>query len=564
MELYSIKDLTFYYPERKAPALENINLKIEEGDFTVICGKSGCGKTTLLRHLKKVLSPHGRKYGDILFLNHSLEEMDLRAETENIGFVSQNPDNQIVTDKVWHELAFGLESLGFDNDTIRLRVAEMASFFGIEDWFSASTTALSGGQKQLLSLASVLAMQPKALILDEPTSQLDPIAASNFLNTVKRINHELGITIIMTEHRLEEVFPMADKVAVMENGRLLHYEAPDKLGKILYDTDNGLMQSLPSAVRIFSALEPYRTTSPLTVRDGRVRLNAFLGEQPVEKRSEVPTRKEIPSKILLELKDIWFKYEKDGPDILKGFTLEVPENQIYALMGGNGAGKTTVLSLITGLLKAYRGKIRLEKRRLEQYSRRELFEHFLGVLPQNPQSLFLRKTVELDLMEMLKGKGYDKTEIQKKIGAVSELTEIHHLLSVHPYDLSGGEQQRAALAKVLLLEPKLLLLDEPTKGFDSCFKNKFSSILKRLTEKGVTILMVSHDVEFCAKNADICGLCFQGGVVAAGKPGEFFGGNSFYTTAANRIARHMWPGAITEEEVIERCKNTIDKRIKNS
>ena len=219
--MIEIKNLTFSYPEQEKQTLKNINLTVNDGEFIVLCGPSGCGKSTLLRQMKSVLAPHGRREGSISFDGVDLNDMGEREQSSKIGFVQQSPDNQIVTDKVWHELAFGLESLGCDTPTIRRRVAEMASFFGIQTWFYKNVTELSGGQKQLLNLASIMVMQPKVLILDEPTSQLDPIAASDFLATLGKINRELGTTIILTEHRLEEAFPLADRAVVMDKGEII-------------------------------------------------------------------------------------------------------------------------------------------------------------------------------------------------------------------------------------------------------------------------------------------------------------------------------------------------------
>ena len=233
MALFEIKDLNFTYPDAEKPAIENLNFSIDAGEFVVICGKSGCGKTTLLRHFKTVMSPYGKREGEIFFEGERLENVSMRKQSAQIGYVLQSPDNQIVTDKVWHELAFGVENLGYDQKTIRLRVAEMASFFGIQNWFSKNVQELSGGQKQLLNLASVMAMQPKALVLDEPTSQLDPIAAGEFLSTIRKINLDLGITVIIIEHRLEEVFPMADKVLVLEEGKQIFSTHHAKWEKIL-------------------------------------------------------------------------------------------------------------------------------------------------------------------------------------------------------------------------------------------------------------------------------------------------------------------------------------------
>jgi len=574
MEIFTVRGLTFIYPLKEVPALKDINLTINQGEFIVICGKSGCGKSTLLRQFKTTLTPHGKKSGEILFNSKSIEEIDTRIQASDIGYVLQSPDNQIVTDKVWHELAFGLESLGYDNNTIRLRVAEMASFFGIQTWFMKSVTELSGGQKQLLNLASIMAMQPKVLILDEPTSQLDPIAASEFLETIKKINRELGVTIIMTEHRLEEVFTMADRVVVMDNGEIIVDDTPTLVGKKLNKINHKMFLAMPSAMKIYSMVKN-DLDCPITVRDGRNWLTELLkdkyiihdkvkekiiGESDIKankysKDINIKGRKyEEDSDIAIKLNDVWFKYGKNEQDVIKDLSLEIKSGQFHCIVGGNGTGKTTALSIINGINKPYRGKVEINGKDIRKYNSKDLFRNKLGVLPQNPQVLFVKKTVELDLYEMLSGFKLSKEEKKNRVGEIAKVVEIEDLLSMHPYDLSGGEQQRAALAKVLLLEPMILLLDEPTKGLDGYFKIKLSNILKKLLMKGVTIVMVSHDIEFCAEYADKCSLFFDGSIVTSSTPNKFFTGNSFYTTSANRMSRHIFKNAVTCEDVIELCK----------
>ena len=255
MECFKVENLSFTYPNRESETISNVNFEVSSGEFILVCGKSGCGKTTLLRLLKPSLAPYGTLCGNISFAGSPVSEYDDRAQAERIGFVMQNPDNQIVTDKVWHELAFGLESLGCKTPEIRTRVSEMASFFGIQDWFYKNVTELSGGQKQLLNLASVMVMQPSVLILDEPTSQLDPIAAQEFLNTLKKINRELGISVILSEHRLEDAFPLADRVIVMDGGKIIADDTPGETGKILRDMNHSMYRALPTPVKVYGELE---------------------------------------------------------------------------------------------------------------------------------------------------------------------------------------------------------------------------------------------------------------------------------------------------------------------
>ena len=543
MAHFEIKNLTFSYPTAKGKeSLQDVSLSIEKGEYVVLCGKSGSGKTTLLRHLKSVLAPHGKHTGTILFNGVPMEQVSQRDQSSKIGYVMQNPDDQIVTDKVWHELAFGLESLGCDQKTIRARVAEMACYFGIQDWFHRDVANLSGGQKQLLNLASIMAMQPEVLILDEPTSQLDPIAASDFLNTVRKINIELGTTVIITEHRMEDIFPYADRAIVMDGGRVIADDIPRNIGKLLYEQKNDMFAAMPTPVRVFYGAHG-EGDCPLTVREGRNWLSHAFPTEPAHKAMSVETLPDEIENPALSLKELWFRYEKDSPDILRGVSAEVPVGSLYAIVGGNGAGKSTTLKAISGICRPYRGKVKVFGKPVEKYKSSELFHKCLSMLPQDPKSLFVKKTVREDLEEMTK----DKNLIEQ-IAATCQITS---LLDSHPYDLSGGEQQRAALAKVLLTQPKLLLLDEPTKGIDSFFKETFATILAQLKAQGITIVMVSHDVEFCARYADLVSMFFDGQMLTTDMPRRFFGNNSFYTTAANRMSRHVFSMAVMAEDVID-------------
>jgi len=549
MAYFQIRDLSFTYPGKEKKTLDSVSLTLERGDFVLLCGRSGSGKTTLLRQLKPMLAPYGDRTGEILLDGKPLSTLSPREQAGKIGFVMQDPDAQIVTDKVWHELAFGLENLGCDEKTMALRVAEMASFFGIQGWFHRETSELSGGQKQLLNLASVMAMQPEVLLLDEPTSQLDPISAGDFLNTLKKINRELGTTILITEHRTEDIFPAADRVAVLEGGKLASWGSPRQVGEKLYREKDPLFSALPAPARIFYQVQG-AGECPMTVREGRRWLTRCFPEAP--NIPSLPEKEPEMGEIALRVKECWFRYNRDGQDVLRDLSFQVPKGSLYAIVGGNGTGKSTTLKAICGICRPYRGKIEIFGKKQKDYRSGQLFENCLCMLPQDPGNLFVKDTVLEDLEEM----GAER----KAIMDTAALCQVTDLLSSNPGDLSGGEKQRAALAKVLLTNPRLLLLDEPTKGMDGIFKEQFASILRDLQKKGVTVVMVSHDVEFCASYADCVSMFFDGGILTTDTPTRFFGGSSFYTTAASRMSRSLFHNAVTAEQVAALYRQNREER----
>jgi energy-coupling factor transport system ATP-binding protein len=579
--IIEVKHLTFTYPEREKHALADVSLEIDQGDFVVICGKSGCGKSTLLRHFKTVLTPFGSRKGEVWFDGKLLSTVSQREQTSRIGYVLQSPENQIVTDKVWHELAFGLESLGEETPVIRRHVAEMASFFGIQGWYEKAVLELSGGQKQLLALAAVLTMQPDILILDEPTAQLDPIAAEDFMATLKKINDEIGTTIIMSEHRLEGALPRADKVFVMEGGKIVSHGSSSEVARELKALNDPMLSAMPTPMRVYLALENGIEASyvPQTVREGRLFLEREYADvirdaqEPIvtaEKERVAKADRSFISRFLprrhtnrrndqeplIEVIDTWFRYEREGDDIVKDLQLEVYPGEFVCVVGGNGTGKSTMLGIISGENKPYRGKVKTLGLDPRKSLGSELSDAGLAALPQDPQTLFTRPTVFDNLVDVAyaharrRGEKPNPESIEAQVLAVCEMTDTVSLMGFHPYDVSGGEQQRTGLSMALLTQPKLLLLDEPTKGMDGFFKEKFADIIRNLCAEGLGVLMVSHDVEFCAKYADRCALFFNGSVVSEGEPREFFSGNSFYTTAANRMARFLFAEAITAEEII--------------
>lgn len=522
MAAFSIRDLSFTYPQEQEPAIKNIILDIPEGEITLICGASGSGKSTLLRRLKSCLADHGTASGSILFFGRELSETPAQEQAQRIGFVFQHPDDQIVTDKVFHELAFGPESLGWRQDKMRLAVAEAASFFGMTNSFESKVQSLSGGQKQLLNLASAVAVHPDVLILDEPTSQLDPIAASDFFAALRKLNRELGLTVILTEHRLEEALSMADKLAVLDSGRLVAFGAPEQT--VLEIKDSPLFESMPAAVRIFSALGG-EGNAPLTIGQGRAFISGF------EPKRTLPSRTaHKPSETAAELKECWFRYEKSAPDVLCGLSLKLHRGEVFSLVGGNGSGKSTTVGILSGTLKPYRGRVKLNGSRV-------------AALPQDPRELLARNTVLDELKEM--------NAPQERVNGIIELMELGDILERHPFDISGGEQQRLALGKALLTEPDVLLLDEPTKGMDGQMKKRLGELVRTLAEQGKAVLIVSHDIEFAARFSDRCAMLFRGGIVTENAPREFFSGNCFYTTAAAKLSRGIVTDAVLCEEVIE-------------
>lgn len=571
MEILRVDGLKFSYPNQLKKALNNINFSIDEGDFVLICGESGCGKSTLLRHLKPELSPHGQVSGDIYYYSQKINDYSSKQLASEIGYVLQNPDSQIVTDKVWHELAFGLENMGLDTQSIRLRVAEMASFFGIQGWFRKNVNDLSGGQKQLLNLASIMAMQPKILILDEPTSQLDPIAAKDFIDTLVRINKELSTTIIMTEHNLEDIYSVCDKVIVMEDGKVICNDTNYKVADILSgDKNHKMFKSLPTPSKIYNQLNEYlegANKSPLTVKDCRQWLNDSMDEVTITKLDDTETEINISKKdreIAIELKDVYFQYNKISEPTIRDLSFKVYKGEIYSILGGNGTGKSTTLSLVARQRKPQRGKIFINNIEIKKYNNKSLYENNLALLPQNPQSLFVFETVREDLEEVLILQNKDREYIDKEVKRVSKLLDIEHLLEHHPYDLSGGELQRAGMAKVMLLNPKIILLDEPTKGLDAYCKEEIGKMLMKLRDMGVTIVVVSHDIEFSARYSDRCAMFFDGSIVSEGTPREFFLGNNFYTTVSNRIARNIFEDTLIYEDVVSLCKKNIELKTKIS
>lgn len=559
MESLAVKDLSFTYAGAAEPTLRGVSLRLEAGEFALLTGETGCGKTTLLRMIKRELAPRGARQGRILLGGRETESLSDREAAEKIGFVFQRPEQQIVTDRVWHELAFGLENLGTPEKEMRRRVAETAQFFGLEEHWDVRPDQLSGGQKQLLNLAAVMVMEPDLLILDEPTARLDPIAARSFLSMLERLHREMGMTILMSEHRLEDVLDRADRLICMENGAIRLNGAPREVCARI-PRQGALAGALPAAVRVWQGTGG-QGSCPLNAGEGRRWLAARTGASKPEdgetrqtaagtrNRGKLPARScaaqraepKREDSAALCLREVWFRFSREGKDVLRSVNLTVRQGEIFALLGGNGSGKTTLLRTAAGMIPPYSGEILFFGKKLKDYRHGTLRHEGIALLPQDVQTLFLRGSVR----EELRDAGLRPEELP---------FDLSGLLDRHPYDLSGGEQQLLGLAKVLSAKPKLLLMDEPTGGLDAAWRQRTRAWMKQLQAQGMTLLLVTHDAEFAAETADRCGLLFRGRVEAVEEPGAFFAGASYYGTSVSRMTRGLLPGCATVAEMTAALK----------
>lgn len=535
MEILSCENVAFKYIESTDYAISDCTFSVKKGEKIMLCGASGSGKSTLLRLLKRELSPRGELSGNITLMGKDRSELSDRESAEKIGFVMQSPDSQTVCDKVSAELAFGLESFGVKSGEIQSRVGEMAAFFGIEPLYDRDISTLSGGQKQLVALCSVMATDPDILLLDEPTAQLDPVAARELLGILDRLNKEMGVTIIIAEHDPEELFDSCDKILYLAKGKTEFFGTPALTAK--YFVENALEGFLPETAKAFARL---CDDLPLNVRQGRAKLEK-LGVTDIPKQAVNDTERAEP--YALQCKNLWQRYEKNSPDILKGCDLGIRKGECYGLLGSNGGGKSTLLRVICGLCKPYMGTVSLFGKKQKAYKNGSLFREMLAFLPQEPVTMFVKESVREDLLQ-----SGDKVAVEN----VSQRMGIEHLLDRHPWDLSGGEIQKCAFAKILLADPKIIVLDECTKGMDSFAKKALGDVLASLKAEGRTILLVTHDLEFAAQYCDRCGLLFDGKIVAEDNAVEFFSHNRFYTTAAARLTRGFFSGAVTSTAVRER------------
>jgi len=532
MEILNCKDLSFTYNGSTEKVLKDINFSVQKGELILIQGGSGCGKTTLLKALKPELSPLGKYWGEI-FLEG--KRLDKSTKTPQTGFLMQNTDSQTVCSSVYEELCFGGENLGFDSAKINRRIGETVSYFGIGHLLHREISTLSGGEKQLVALCSVMVTDPGILILDEPVSRLDPVAAEELAAVILRINRELGTTVIVAEHFAEGFFYGCDKVMLMDNGSIADFAPPKKCAA----ENPGFRYLFPCSVRILPENAQVRDI-PLTVREGR----KFLSEN--YSPAEIPQAAEkLSDESVLECRDLWFRYSRSSPDILAGTDLTLHRGEIFTAVGANGAGKSTLLKCLGGLLSPYSGKIKVMGKPLKGYKSGALYHECISVLPQDPYDMFIRQTVRDDYRYALSAMGRDLSYADE----MGERLGISRLMERHPYDLSGGEAQLCAIGKALLSQPKILLLDEPVKGLDLRWISAVGKLLLELKAAGISVLCVSHDLEFAAEYSDRCGLFFDGRIISAASPREFFSDSSIYTTSASRIARRFFRGAVTAGQI---------------
>ena len=531
MAFLEIKDLSFRYPLADKKAVDGLSLSLNRGEILTVLGPTGSGKSTMLRLMKPELRQNGELSGVITVNGTDISVLSPAVSASTIGYVTQDPDEQIVTDKVWHELAFTLENMGEKQGVIARRAAEAASYFGIESWYHRSTSELSGGQKQLLNLASVMTADPELLLLDEPTAQLDPISASRFIEAVRKLNRETGLTVIITEHRSEELIPISDKLLILDGGKAAYYDSPRAVASRL-GADSPYLSYMPCAARVFAMLGE-SGDCPLSIREGSRKIEEGYNRD-IASLDEPHHSDSENGETALELDDLYFRYRKNDTDILKGMSLKLRKGEVFALLGANGSGKSTAAAVAAGLRRPYSGRVRLFGQELSKYKNGSLYSANISLLPQDVESVFVYPTVK----EELKG-------CESVLNALPFY--LSRLYNSHPYDLSGGEKQLVALCKALSTEPRLLIMDEPSKGLDPVSKTKLAELILTLRDRGVTVLAVTHDVEFAAACADRCALLFDGAIAACSDTARFMSANRFYTTPASRMTRGLYEGAYTAE-----------------
>lgn len=548
MTILELKHVSFQYPGQKKEALKNISFKVSEGEILYVCGPTGAGKSTLLHCLKREIRPLGEMQGEITFCGSPMDSFSKEDLVSQIGIVFQNPDNQTVMDTVMSEMTFGLENLGLPPAEIKQRLSEIAGFFGIEPLFNKSYQHLSGGERQTVNLCAVLAMRPKLLLLDEPISQLDPVAQAEFTGILRRLSDEFGITIIINEHKNTELMTISNKVLFLDEGELHYFGTPrDIASQIILNNDHKALSFLPAPVRLFAAAEGLPISEmPLTIKEARKMVNnnqIFRYDQNDENDENASAFRNPNQAISAE--NLLFSYRSSpGEMVLKHLDFQAFQGDFIGIVGGNGSGKSTLMKLFCGLASPLDGTIRLGNEKINKMKRSQICDQVFYI-PQNPLTYFTCDTVsgEIDLAAQ-KGKAY-----RQGYEALLAKFRLSSLLKLHPYDLSGGERQKVLIVCAILRDVQILLLDEATKGLDSNVKKDLGEMLGMLSNAGKTIIMVSHDLEFIASYAKKCALIFDGNLSLLQNTRGFFANNYFYTTAAKRIFRDTLPLVLTIEEV---------------
>jgi len=546
MVFLETKNLSFKYLDNSF-TLSDINFSLDKGDFCLVVGKTGCGKTTLLKLLKKEITPSGELKGLVKIDGFDLKDYD----SSKIVYMFQNPSRQIVSDKVYHEIAFGLEARGLEKGVIETKLAEIVNYLDINDLLEKHTMKLSGGEAQLVSLASLLVLDPEVILLDEASSQLDPLTRKKFLEILKRINQDFGITIILVEHNLEDVLEFTDKIIVLDKGKMIYFGLKEEAINFLA-SNKQYFAFLPKTLQISKYLD---LGSLLHLKDVKEALkNKYKNEINFSYETKV-FEKEI-----IKAEDLYYRYSKKEKDVLEKLSLTVYDNEILGLVGGNGVGKTTLLKNLAGIRSFYSGKIEIENKNIRKYKGNILYKNLITYLPQDPLTLFLKRTVGEDLEYYVKSLDLDKALLEKLLVKF----DLKPLLEMSPYDLSGGELQKAAFTKILLSKPKILFLDEPTKGMDFSLREELKEILMDLKAKGATIIIATHDLEFIASVADRVGIMFNGKVLSLTDSHSFFSNSNFYTTVASLASRDLYDKVITVPELVEIAKKNGIKNEKDN
>ncbi len=546
MAFIKIKDLSYYYPNTRKPSLDKINVEIPEGQFVLVVGGSGSGKSSLIRAIAGLIPNfYGGNYGGSVCLdNLELRQMNRRSIVNSVGMVFQDPESQLVMSNVEQEIIFGMENLGLPNDLMKRRLIEVTNALGISNHLHSFIPELSGGQKQKVALAAVLAMQPEVLLLDEPTSQLDPVASEEILSIVKRLNEENGTTVILVEQRLERCFHLADRILVMDKGQIVaDQHAPDAAAYWALKNNSPF---IPPLAKLFASMR--HPEIPTTVKQGRELLKpyyqlnkSYSGSLPAtRKRTEI---KEAKDKPVLDIRDLWFTYA-NGQEALKNVNLQLMPGDFTVIMGGNGAGKTTLIKNIISLLKPGRGVVKVLGKDTKKSSVEDLAP-YVAYLSQNPNDYLFLPTVKEELAFTLKNLHLPDKGISQEILTRLKLSSYE---DINPRDLSTGERQRVALASVLVTRPQLLLLDEPTRGLDYQLKSELGELLLQLQAEGTTILVITHDVEFAAEYATNIVLMAEGSIIASGSKYAMLSNSTFYSPQINRLFNHEIDGVVTFEE----------------